>query len=556
MGPKACGRGSGAARSTLVHGSSTSHPTTGDIEPGEVPPGPKEDQTRVGHQPERESKVHENDVVRQTRSGTLPRAPPSEQDISRCISASGHLPGSPASSSGSRESSELSLTETARMFNELRTLLLVQDEKIEALAALINAKFQSRKGGHAVEPEAARGAMGRDTSEVDDMIASGRQARLGQTGLNAPRPVPIPIAPQRNDTPSDRLGIRPRSSVTWDTIGQPATFRDSRGGSPRIASRHPALASGHQNVSFRPEAVSRLGSVSAGMYHRNRGTQTHQYPSGIVDPLAYEPRHSPGRPPVTGYRGIPADETLLRSGLTYALTEDPVLGVVADAAEEKSLRKIIDMIDDAVGDPIEGDISAHLRWLKPKLPELYSGEDDATKFEVWLSDLLECFVALKLAGPELDTARLNAMINTTTGEAREWVYENIEDIDRDKEWTFKEAIVGLHKRFIYTNMVQAAWEQWRGEEYSLASGGVAGLYQRLKRYAGRMHDPPGEYMWKERFMTALPKSLCREVFLTHNISLYTSTFKEMYLAAQRAEQRMKDRETVEAIRSSYVHVQQ
>lgn len=71
-----------------------------------------------------------------------------------------------------------------------------------------------------------------------------------------------------------------------------------------------------------------------------------------------------------------------------------------------------------------------------------------------------------------------------------------------------------------------------------------------------MHDPPGEYMWKERFMTALPKSLCREVFLTHNISLYTSTFKEMYLAAQRAEQRMKDRETVEAIRSSYVHVQQ
>jgi hypothetical protein len=173
-------------------------------------------------------------------------------------------------------------------------------------------------------------------------------------------------------------------------------------------------------------------------------------------------------------------------------------------------RKIIrTIIHENVGQsqPLEGQAADALKRLKIDNPAKYDGKDNADHFDSWILNLVRWMRMQNLVGPARDYTRILVLGFYLEGDAHTWYDDVIAAPDRIvRDWTFEEAILQLHKRFISGVAAIRASEKFFKCTYH-ASDGVAGLYNRLNRCARRMVQHPGDYAIRQQFLKALPDEI-------------------------------------------------
>ena len=127
----------------------------------------------------------------------------------------------------------------------------------------------------------------------------------------------------------------------------------------------------------------------------------------------------------------------------------------------KTWHQIRVMIRDMVSEPPTSEIPAYLKHAKLPLPATYDGSDDNDTFLVWLQQLLEYFVTLRLQGPEFEVTQLHLTAGALTGTAATWFYHNLQSPTRlVRVWYFEDTIVQLHYRFIHKDPTQLAAQRF------------------------------------------------------------------------------------------------
>ncbi|KAH9832164.1 uncharacterized protein C8Q71DRAFT_675622, partial [Rhodofomes roseus] len=190
-----------------------------------------------------------------------------------------------------------------------------------------------------------------------------------------------------------------------------------------------------------------------------------------------------------------------------------------------------EMIDRLVGDDPMDDPPAYMKIIKPQMPSPWEGEDDVYKFEEWLLKLLTYFQNLRITGPRTDSDRTRMLSEALKGEPHIWYYRNVAaSRDRHHKWTFSEAVLALHRRFIHKDGEVEAAEQFYRAKYT-QKGGISDLLDRMTRYADRMTERPGEYIWKSKFMAALPSEMEKVLRTTYLITPEKTKFSDMAHAA-------------------------
>jgi hypothetical protein len=213
------------------------------------------------------------------------------------------------------------------------------------------------------------------------------------------------------------------------------------------------------------------------------------------------------------------------------------------------------MIDEIVGRPNLDPIPDYVKALKPSLPSPhYSGADDIEVFEVWLNRLLEYFATLHLVGPAHDRTRVRVSASALSGDAATWYYNNISSPSRLKrDWTFVEAMVGLHRRYIYADPNTLAMREFKNLAFDAEKGGVAGVYDRLMRAVERMTMQPDEMTMKRRFIAALPGNYPHSLTLIQGLRIEQHSFVEYYQGAINLERDMSALEELLEDRKEHKH---
>ncbi|KAI0332917.1 hypothetical protein GY45DRAFT_1245773 [Cubamyces sp. BRFM 1775] len=126
------------------------------------------------------------------------------------------------------------------------------------------------------------------------------------------------------------------------------------------------------------------------------------------------------------------------------------IGPIANVRDGIGVQRLLTMLDEQVGSDPTDEPPAYLKLTKLPAPPKYEGKDNADSFEVWLQSLLEYFGTLRLTGERFDKDRLLLASNSLGDNAAIWYYNMVKSPTREKtDWTFKEAIVGLYRRFIH-----------------------------------------------------------------------------------------------------------
>lgn len=161
---------------------------------------------------------------------------------------------------------------------------------------------------------------------------------------------------------------------------------------------------------------------------------------------------------------------------------------------EPNIARIRAMIRDAVSLPSTTAPPAYLKFTKPKPPAPYDGADDIGNLENWLQKLLEYMETLCITGPDLDRDRLRMLGENLGKQAYAWYSQHIKSPNRMiRDWTFEEAVVCLHRRFIKDNIEQLALQRYESLTYEPSQGGAADLIDRMNEFADRMVERPTEY---------------------------------------------------------------
>jgi len=132
-----------------------------------------------------------------------------------------------------------------------------------------------------------------------------------------------------------------------------------------------------------------------------------------------------------------------------------------------------------------------------------------------------------LVGPNRDSERVLVLGFYLEGDAHTWFDDMVAAPDRIiRDWTFEEAVLQLHKRFISRVAAIRASEKFFKCSYSLTDG-VTGLYNRLNRCARRMVQHPGDYAIRQQFLKALPDEICIPLIEFRSITAENATLTHL-----------------------------
>ncbi|KAI0670220.1 hypothetical protein C8Q78DRAFT_991856 [Trametes maxima] len=172
-------------------------------------------------------------------------------------------------------------------------------------------------------------------------------------------------------------------------------------------------------------------------------------------------------------------------------TELAYLGPSYGPCNNLDVQRLLDMIQEMVGEEATEPPPAYLRITKMTLPKPYNGKDNLDVFEIWVHNLLEFFRTLRITGPLLDRNRLRILGDCLSDDAASWMYTTVRSPSREhREWLFEEAIIGLFRRFIHRDTHLQAAQQFDKLRYDASKGGVASLYERLLYILERMWEKP------------------------------------------------------------------
>ncbi|KAH7916951.1 hypothetical protein BV22DRAFT_1052796 [Leucogyrophana mollusca] len=120
-----------------------------------------------------------------------------------------------------------------------------------------------------------------------------------------------------------------------------------------------------------------------------------------------------------------------------------------------------------------------------KLPDPYEGAVDIATFEGWVQSLLSWFQLARMTGQKADASRLDVMQLCLKGPAKEWFGQEVLSPDRAiQKWTFRGAVLAMHRRFVHEATAQQATDQFHALHYDHKTGATAffnGLWERASR---------------------------------------------------------------------------
>ncbi|KAI9059526.1 hypothetical protein FKP32DRAFT_1560228, partial [Trametes sanguinea] len=216
------------------------------------------------------------------------------------------------------------------------------------------------------------------------------------------------------------------------------------------------------------------------------------------------------------------------------------VGPIVGPRDGIGVQRILDMIQELVGDAPTSDPPAYLKMAKLPPPKTYEGKDDPDQFEVWLRGLLEYFNTLRITGPQYDADRLRMLSSSLSGNAATWFYNTVQSPSRDKrDWMFEEAVVGLFRRFVHRDTHLQAEQQFAALRFDASKGGVAGLYERMLYLADKMWERPTEFHMRKKFIEALPEQYESILSLYKGMSPQYTTLYMLYQSALELEQNMR-----------------
>ncbi|KIO03958.1 hypothetical protein M404DRAFT_26583 [Pisolithus tinctorius Marx 270] len=133
-----------------------------------------------------------------------------------------------------------------------------------------------------------------------------------------------------------------------------------------------------------------------------------------------------------------------------------------------------------VGQPT-GQLGPEVKAMGVPKPGKYKGQDDLEEFDNWLGRLLKYFCMFKVTGPDCDADRVLYTYAYLEGLASQWYDQEVESPNRQiRDWSFKDLICGLFKRFIHEASTQNVADQFDHTRYEHEKGALA-FYNDLKR---------------------------------------------------------------------------
>ncbi|KAK7688133.1 hypothetical protein QCA50_008503 [Cerrena zonata] len=144
-----------------------------------------------------------------------------------------------------------------------------------------------------------------------------------------------------------------------------------------------------------------------------------------------------------------------------------------------------------------------LKGIKFDQPPVYNGANDVEQFVQWLQPFMRWMVLNQLVGHDMEATRVTVLGQYLKGTALEWFNTIVDDSTRSQRWTFEKTILALFAQFVHQSMMLQATQKFESVRY-VKGNGVAGLANKLLKWADRMVVYPDEYMVRRAFYNALP----------------------------------------------------
>lgn len=256
-------------------------------------------------------------------------------------------------------------------------------------------------------------------------------------------------------------------------------------------------------------------------------------------------RTLPNNPPIVAQRQLALIEAPTRQrpqGMTPL--DQPGAGdssakfrhLAPPAGSAKAWAQMRTMIYNAIGNPPTSEPPAYLRITKLPAPDKYDGTDDSDIIVVWLQQLLEYFVTLRMQGLDYNTDHLRVMASALSDRAGKWFFTNVQSPTRTvKRWYFEDAVLELHRRFVHKDPAMIAQQRYETTKYSLSRGGISELVDRLLTLKEQMVEPPSDYDFRTRFMNALPSVMANTMSTIHGMTPTWTPLQELIAKATELE---------------------
>ncbi|KAL7281607.1 hypothetical protein ACG7TL_004924 [Trametes sanguinea] len=168
------------------------------------------------------------------------------------------------------------------------------------------------------------------------------------------------------------------------------------------------------------------------------------------------------------------------------LNELAFVGPIVGPRDGIGVQRLLDMIQELVGDAPTSDPPVYLKMAKLPPPKMYEGKDDPDQFEM-----------------------------------------------------FEEAIMGLFRRFVHRDTHLQAEQQFAALRFGASKGGVAGLYERMLYLADKMWERPTEFHMRKKFIEALPEQYESILSLYKGMSPQYTTLYTLYQSTLELEQNIR-----------------
>ncbi|KAF9254950.1 hypothetical protein L218DRAFT_1009109 [Marasmius fiardii PR-910] len=172
--------------------------------------------------------------------------------------------------------------------------------------------------------------------------------------------------------------------------------------------------------------------------------------------------------------------------------------------------------------------------IKVSEPEHYTGVADVEIFEEWLLKVLRWMAVNRMASPNADKLRVQALGMLVAQKAARWFDNQVAGPHRSQEtWSFEDAVIGIFDHCVQATTVHQASTKFDKVKYD-PSKGIEDYKNTLNRWAGRMTNPPDKYTFKLHFTKGLPKDIVKAMIDKGAVPEY-SRVKTMVRAVRQIE---------------------
>ncbi|KAF9254942.1 hypothetical protein L218DRAFT_1009126 [Marasmius fiardii PR-910] len=172
--------------------------------------------------------------------------------------------------------------------------------------------------------------------------------------------------------------------------------------------------------------------------------------------------------------------------------------------------------------------------IKVSEPEHYTGVADVEIFEEWLLKVLHWMAVNRMAGPDADQLRVQALSMLVAQKAARWFDDQVAGPHRSQEtWSFEDAVIGIFNHCVQATTVHQASTKFDKVRYD-PSKGIEDYKNTLDHWAGRMTNPPDKYTFKRHFTNGLPEDIVKAMIDKGAVPKYLRV-KTMVRAVRRIE---------------------